>query len=329
MAPGPLAQVLRPLQDMFPEKEFPQLLVGLAVSDDAAVYRINGELAVILTLDFITPVVDDPRSFGMIAAANALSDIYAMGGDVVLALNICAFPRGLPREMVIEIMKGGAEKVREAGGVLAGGHSIDDEEPKYGLVAMGFVHPDRILLKSAVRPGDILILTKPLGSGVITTAYKADKARPEHMAEAVSWMTKLNKRGAAIVREAGVSSCTDITGFALIGHAAEMALKSGVAIRLFAGKIPFMPGAEEYAAQLLFPGGTGKNRLAYERMVEFAPAVSEEIRNLLFTPETSGGLLAAVAPEAMETLSARFREENEPFWIVGEAAMGEGIEVIG
>lgn len=194
MGPETLTQVLRPLQNIFQTKDYPNLLVGLAVSDDAAVYKINNELAVIQTLDFFTPIVDDPYDYGAIAAANSMSDVYAMGGEVVLALNICGFPCSLPPEIITEILRGGAEKVREAGGVIAGGHTVDDKEPKYGLSVLGHVHPDRILTKAAVRPGDLLALTKPLGVGIITTAAKGDAASPSDIAAATDCMKSSTAR---------------------------------------------------------------------------------------------------------------------------------------
>ena len=213
MAPQALAHVLRPLRDLFHAEDYPSLLVGLNVADDAAIYQINEEVAVIQTLDFFTPVVDDPYDYGAIAAANACSDVYAMGGEVVLALNICGFPTTLPPTTISEILRGGAEKVKEAGGVIAGGHTIDDDEPKYGLAVMGLVHPQRILTKGGGQPGDTLLLTKPLGVGIITTAFKADAADPAHLATAVTSMKRLNRRAAQLLREVGLHACTDITGF--------------------------------------------------------------------------------------------------------------------
>ena len=219
MGPEALAQVLRPLQNMFRAEDYPELLVGLEISDDAAVYKINDEVAVIQTLDFFPPVVDDPYDYGAIAAANAMSDVYAMGGEVVLALNICGFPPDLPPDVVTEILRGGAEKVAEAGGIIAGGHTLDDKEPKYGLAVMGFVHPDCVAAKAGARPGDVLILTKPLGVGIITTALKGQVAEPGHVEAAVESMKKLNRRAARLMQSVGVNACTDVTGFALLGHA--------------------------------------------------------------------------------------------------------------
>ena len=255
MGPEALAQVLRPLGGMFPAKEYPNLLVGLEVSDDAAVYRVSDELAIILTVDFFAPVVDDPYDYGAIAAANAMSDVYAMGGEVVLALNVCGFPIDLPVEMVSEILRGGAEKVAEAGGALAGGHTVIDKEPKYGLAVMGFVHPDHIATKAGAKAGDVLILTKPLGVGIIAAALKREIARSDHVRAAVEVMKTLNRKAAQLMQRVGVDAVTDITGFALLGHTQEMAEKSKVGIHLDVESLPFLEGASEYAQEQVFPAG--------------------------------------------------------------------------
>ncbi len=320
--------MLRPLQNMFRAEEYPALLVGLEVSDDAAVYKINDQVAVIQTLDFFPPVVDDAYDYGAVAAANAMSDVYAMGGEVALALNICGFPPDLPTGVVTEILRGGAEKVAEAGGVLAGGHTLDDKEPKYGLAVMGLVHPDRVLTKAGARPGDVLVLTKPLGVGIITTALKGGVADPAHVAAAVETMKKLNRRAARLIQRVGVHACTDITGFALLGHGCEMAEKSGVGLRFRAGQIPFLKGARQYADAWLFPGGTCNNERAYEHAVRFGPGISEEMQQLLYTPETSGGLLIAVPAQKLEELTALFSAEGQEHWTIGEVVEGEGIEVV-
>lgn len=327
MGPETLAQVLRPLRDLFPAEKYPELLVGLSVSDDAAVYRVDDETAIIQTLDFFTPIVDDPYDYGAIAAANAMSDVYAMGGEVVLALNIAAFPPDLPPDIVSEILRGGAESIAEAGGVLAGGHTIDDEEPKYGLSVMGVVHPDHVWTKAAARPGDVLVLTKPLGVGIITTVLKAGQADPAHVAGAVDSMKKLNREAAQLIQRVGVCAVTDVTGFALLGHGYEMAERSGVRLRFHVDQIPFLDGAREYADMWLFPGGTCDNERAYEHGVTFAPGIEEEVQQLLYTPETSGGLLAAVPPEKLELLTRLFDEAGHPSWVIGEVVEGEGIEV--
>jgi selenide,water dikinase len=327
MGPETLAQVLRPLRDLFPAGRHPELLVGLAVSDDAAVYKLDDETAVIQTLDFFTPVVDDPYDYGAVAAANAMSDVYAMGGEVVLALNICGFPPDLPPSIISEILRGGAEKVAEAGGVLAGGHTVDDEEPKYGLSVMGLVHPERVWTKAAARTGDVLVLTKPLGVGLITTVLKADMAAASHIDGAVASMKKLNRQAARILGQFDVRAVTDVTGFALLGHGYEMAEKSGVRLRFRVEQIPFLEGSREYADMWLFPGGTCDNEGAYQHGVTFAPDIEEEMQQLLYTPETSGGLLAAVPPERLDALLGRFEDARHPCWVIGEVVAGEGIEV--
>ncbi len=320
--------MLRPLQNMFRAEEYPELLVGLEVSDDAAVYKINDEVAVIQTLDFFPPVVDAPYDYGAIGAANAMSDVYAMGGEVVLALNICGFPPDLPPDIISEILRGGAEKVAEAGGVLAGGHTLDDKEPKYGLAVMGFVHPDRVLTKAGARPGDVLVLTKPLGVGIITTALKGEVAEPTHVAAAVESMKKLNRNAARLIQQVGVNACTDVTGFALLGHGYEMGEKSGVRLRFYVDGMPFLEGAIQYAEEWLFPGGSCRNQSAYEQWVDFGPGISEEMQLLLFTPETSGGLLVSVPPDRLKTLTDLFGDEGHLWWVIGEVLEGEGIEVV-
>ena len=319
--------MLRPLASMFRTEKYPDLLVGLEVSDDAAVYRITDDVAVIQTVDFFTPVVDDPYDYGAIAAANAMSDIYAMGGEVALALNISGFPADLPSEIVAEILRGGAEKVAEAGGALAGGHTIDAKEPTYGLSVMGLIHPERIWTKGGARPGDVLVLTKPLGVGIITTALKGEVADPDQVKAAVESMKTLNRHAARLVRRVAVHACTDVTGFALLGHGFEMAERGGVRLRFHVEKLPFVDGAMQYAEDWLFPGGTCNNERAYEHAVHFDSGISEEMQQLLYTPETSGGLLVAVPADAVETLTGLFAVQHQPCWVVGEVIEGEGIEV--
>jgi selenide,water dikinase len=316
---------------MFPASEHPDLVAGLGDPDDSAVYRLSDDLALIVTLDFFAPVVDDPWTYGAIAAANAMSDVYAMGGEVLLALNIAAFPRSFTDEVIIEILRGGAEKVREAGGVLAGGHTIDDEEPKFGLAVVGRVRPELVARKGGARPGDLLVLTKPLGTGVITTAFKRGAASPEHIAEASASMMRLNRAAARAMVAGRFHGATDITGFGLLGHALEMAEQAHVSFRLESAAIPLLPGTELHAAQGIFPGGTGRNRRCYAPRVRFAESVPEELRKILFTPETSGGLLVALPPEALEGFQQRCSEANQPCWRigeVGEAAEGWLLEVV-
>jgi len=327
MGPATLLQVLQPLRNMFQGKDYPDLLIGLDASDDAAVYRINDEIAIIHTLDFIPPVVDDPYNYGAIAAANSVNDVYAMGGKVLLALNICGFPETLPPEVISEILRGGAEKIAETGGVLAGGHTIIDKEPKYGLSVIGMVHPDRILSKANAQPGDILILTKPLGTGVITTALKGDAAETAHVQVAIKSMKTLNRHTSELFQEIGVLALTDVTGFSLLGHSNEIAEKSGVQVCLNVKQLPFLDGAHQYAQDWLFPAGTCNNEECYKDNVTFTQDISMEMQKLLFTPETSGGLLAAIAPDKIDTLTALFRQNNENYWIVGTVEEGTGVYV--
>jgi selenide,water dikinase len=327
MGPEPLAQVLRPLSGMFPAKAYPDLLVGLEVSDDAAVYRVSDERAIILTLDFFAPVVDDPYDYGAIAAANAMSDVYAMGGEVVLALNICGFPIDLPSKMVSEILRGGAEKVAEAGAALAGGHTVIDKEPKYGLAVVGFVHPDHIATKAAAKAGDVLILTKPLGVGITATALKVGIAGPDHVRAAVEVMKTLNRKAARLMQQVGIDAVTDITGFALLGHTQEMAEKSGVGIRLSLESLPFLEGAKKYAQEQIFPAGARRNQECYAPHVRFAPSVPEWMQMLLYTPETSGGLLIAVPEKKLGELTALFDRAGQSYWVIGRVVEGKGIEV--
>jgi selenide,water dikinase len=327
MGPGALAQVLRPLQNIFQNADFPDLLVGLNSGDDAAVYKITDDTAIIQTIDFFTPIVDDPYQFGAIAAANAMSDVYAMGGEVILALNICGFPAGLPLQMISEILRGGAEKIAEAGAALAGGHTIIDKEPKYGLSVLGRVHPEELLTKGGAQVGDMLVLTKPLGVGLITTALKKGAADASHVKKAVKSMMMLNKDASRIIRKTDVSACTDITGFSLLGHGLEMAQQSGVRLQLSFNQLPFIDGALDYAEKRFFPGGACNNEHYYKEHIDFDPSLSEEKRMALFTPETSGGLLAAVSKDGLEYLENLFNRKRHPFRIIGEVTAGQGIEV--
>jgi selenide,water dikinase len=320
-----LAQVLRPLSELFTQANYPNLLVGLEVSDDAAVYQVTDELAVIQTVDYFPPIVDDPYTYGAIAAANAMSDVYAMGGKVALALNIACFPEHLPVPVITEILRGGAEKVREAGAAVAGGHTIDDTEPKYGMAVMGLVHPQHIATKSAARPGDVLLLTKPLGTGIITTAAKGDAAEAEHLEAAVASMLQLNRVGAEIAPRFGLKAITDITGFALLGHAQEMAVHSHVRLHIHSQQVPLLPGARQYADAWLFPGGSKRNADYYLPNVQVSDQVPEELLMLLFTPETSGGLLVAVPPQQLGEVEAYLQEVDQAYWLIGEVDAGSGL----
>ena len=305
---------------MFRTADFPDLLVGLGAADDAAVYRLNDQQAIISTADFFPPVVDNPYDFGAIAAANAMSDIYAMGGQVLFAINLVAFPDTLDKSILQEILRGGADKVAEAGGIVAGGHSVNDKEPKYGMAVTGIIHPERIKKKGGVKPGDVLVLTKPLGVGVITTALKREKAQADHVAAAVESMKKLNRQSAAAALECDAHAMTDITGFGLLGHGYEMASQSAVDFHIQLARIPWLPGAIAYGEAGAFPGGMDNNTRYFGQWVTFAPGISYMYRDMLFTPETSGGLLVALAPEKVNTFTGMIPEAA----VLGTVEAGNG-----
>ncbi len=321
-----LSQVLQHLSDVAAAQ--PDLLVGLTAPDDAAVYRLNDEQAVVLTVDFFAPLVDDPYDYGAISATNAMSDVYAMGGEVVLALNVAAFPEDMPSETIAKVIQGGADKVREAGGVVAGGHTILDDEPKYGLCVMGLVHPDAILRKGGAEPGDVLFLTKALGTGIITTAAGRDVASPEQLAAAVESMTTLNRHASHIARETGVKAMTDVTGYSLLGHAREVAAASEVCLRVIAPAVPVLPGALEHARRGVSTGGAQRNREFFGAHVRIEEGVSEAMQDVLFDPQTSGGLLMAVAQGRASDAQARFKAAGLPAWAIGEVTAGAGVEVV-
>ena len=304
-------------------------MVGLREPDDAAVWRLDEERAIVVTTDFFTPVVDDAYDYGAIAAANSLSDIYAMGGQPFLALNVAALPDNLPPELSSEIIRGGAEKAREAGVVIAGGHTVKDKEPKYGLVVIGFVDPRKMLSKGGLKVGDALILTKPLGFGVTTTALKQEKANEQDVQEAVTWMKRLNKTAGQLANEFDLRGGTDITGYSLLGHGMEMADASGVALRFDFASIPFISGARKYAEQGIFPGGAFDNKKHFIEKVGFADIIDEPNQMLLFDPQTSGGLLLGVPHEGVDSFLARASELDQPAWKVGEVRAGSGIQVNG
>lgn len=314
---------------MFSQAEYPNLLVGLDQPDDAAVWRISDERALILTVDFFTPVVDDPYDWGAIAAANALSDVYAMAGEPLLALNLAALPAELPEEMIVAIMRGAGDKVREAGAVVAGGHTIDDDEPKFGLAVLGQVHPQHIGSKAGARPGDTLLMTKPLGNGIIVTAAKADLAATDHLATAIAWMKQLNRVAAQTLKPYELHALTDVTGFSLLGHGWEVAERSQVRLEIRYSSLPFMPGAAQYAEDLLFPAAASHNQEAYSRYVSFGPGFSYEQQLLAFCPETSGGLLISLAPEQAAAFCSAYRALGQEVWEIGQVLAGQpGIDVI-
>jgi len=322
-----LAQVLRPLKDTFGGLSFPNLLVGLDTPDDAAVWKLDETRDLVFTTDFFTPVVDDPYDYGAIAAANSLSDVYAMGGEPFLALNIAALPPDLPLEISTEIIRGGAEKAREAGTVIAGGHTVQDKEPKFGLAVLGFVPHNRSYTKSGARPGDRLFITKPLGFGVTTTALKQEKAEEQDVAEAVYWMKQLNKTASQLARDMNLTGATDITGYSLIGHAFEMSKASKVQMHFDMNKIPLLNGVMKYALMGTFPGGAANNRLGYGENVTFSPKIDEPRQMLLFDPQTSGGLLLCVPENKASEFIQKAAAYDQPVWEIGRVDTGSGILV--
>jgi selenide,water dikinase len=292
-----------------PKEKHPDLLVGLDSSDDAGVVRLSGELALIQTVDFFTPIVDDPYDFGRIAAANSLSDVYAMGGTPLTALNIVCFPiKDLPGEILAEILRGGSDTLRRAGVHLAGGHSVDDPEPKFGLSVTGTIHPEHIATNAGMRPGDALVLTKPLGTGVLTTAAKQDALDPETLALAVESMATLNAAAACAMRavgigpDAAVSAATDVTGFGLLGHLSHMARAANLTARIDASAVPLLPRALALAEAGFLTGGGASNLSYLEEWLEISDAVPQQLIDLLVDPQTSGGLLIAVRESSLDQL---------------------------
>jgi selenide, water dikinase len=309
------------------------LIVGLQTSDDAAVYRLNDDQAIIQTVDFFPPVVDDPYVYGAVAAANSMSDVYAMGGEVLFALNIAAWPESLPLEILSRIFEGGADKMAEVNAVIAGGHTVTDDEPKYGLVVTGTINPNEALTKAGAKPGDRVFITKPIGTGVITTANKQQACDASHLQSAITSMVKLNNTAARLSQSSGVNGCTDITGYGVIGHAMEMALKSEVQIVLDAKNIPVLDGAERYAAEGRLPGGANRNREYYSHPdsggLSIDPLVPQITADLLFDPETSGGLLITASDMRAEALKTAFQAMGEPIWEIGRVGAGSGVKVRG
>ena len=302
-----------------------ELIAGLAPADDAAAYQISPELAIIGTLDFFPPLVDDPATFGEIAAANALSDVFAMGGRVLFALSIAAFPETLPRDVLAAVFEGAAGKVREAGGTLAGGHTIRDPEPKYGLAVIGTAHPDRLLRKGGARPGDSLLLTKRLGTGLLVSGGRQRTVPAAHLAGAVGQMRTLNRAASEVLVEAGVRGATDVTGFGLLGHGLEMARASGARFVFNAAALPALPGAIEAARAGVETGGAAHNRRFAGDALHVASGVPSEVVTLAFDPQTSGGLLAAVPAEQVDAVDHRLEEAGvERFWI-GRVEAGAGL----
>lgn len=315
MGPEALAQVLRPLTL---QNAPPGLLVGLHAADDAAVYRVNDQQAVISTVDFFPPVVDDPYVFGAIAAANALSDVYAMGGQVLMAINLVAWPDSLESALLGEILRGGADIVAQAGAVIAGGHTVTDKEPKYGLAVTGIVHPEHILTKGGAQPGDLLVLSKPLGTGLITTAHKFDQVQASDLEVAIQSMMQLNRNASQALVHAGVAvhAVTDITGFGLLGHAWEMAARSLAGIRIEYDALPLLPGARHYAERGHITGGARRNETYLAPHIRINERLDAIDREILWDPQTSGGLFAAIDPTVWPTLAALAPEVV--FWRIGK-----------
>jgi len=289
----------------------PNLLVGRETSDDAGVYKLRDDLALIQTLDFFTPIVNDPFTFGQIAAVNALSDIYAMGGRPLTAMNIVCFPKKtLEKSVLKEILKGGLEKIHEAGALLVGGHSVDDLELKYGLSVTGIIHPDKVMTNAGARPGDQLILTKPIGTGIIATALKGKAASPEAEKAMIRVMVESNRIGAEVMQEVGAHACTDITGFGLLGHALEMAQASKCGMTLFASRVPIIPYALDYSQMGLVPAGTHANRNYCHRSLQVDPAIPGYLHDILSDAQTSGGLLISVPTDKARSLLKQLKQKG-------------------
>lgn len=311
---GVLSKLLGGLKTIADEN----LLVGYDKSDDASVYRVSDDLAVVNTVDFFPPIVDDPYTFGRIAATNALSDVYAMGGEPKLAQNILGVPKEMPGEIVREILRGGYDAAYEAGAIITGGHSIHLSEPVYGLAVTGFVRPDRMLANAGARSGDVLILTKPLGIGIVMTGQKAGLAPPESVRQAIGLMTTLNKAARDEMVRFRVHACTDVTGFSLMGHGLEMAQGSGLTLMIDAGAVDLMPGALELARMGILPEGMYRNRSFAEAHVS-SPGVPLEVMDILYDPQTSGGLLIAVDPEDADALMSALKSKVPSAQHIGRA----------
>ena len=299
-----------------PAFEDPNLLVGTATGDDAAVYRLGEDLALVLTVDFFPPIVDDPWHFGAIAAANSFSDVYAMGGKPILALNLVCFPTDLPVDILGDVLKGGADKAREAGALIVGGHTVNDQEPKYGMAVTGLVEPGRHVCNAGARPGDRLALTKPLGTGIITTAGKNGVADEAALDRAIQVMSTLNRDASEAMMEVGVNACTDITGFGLLGHLQAMVEASGVSARINLSQAPLIDGARELVQAGIAPGGTHRNLESIDRVTSWDSSITQEDKLLLSDAQTSGGLLIAVAPDKLYRLMSSLAQRG-----VAEAAI--------
>jgi selenide,water dikinase len=305
-----------------------ELVAGLNPPDDAAAYVVSPDLAVIGTVDFFPPLVDDPTLFGEIAAANALSDVFAMGGRVLFALSIAAFPEELPRDALAAVFAGAQSKVRESGGTLAGGHTIRDPEPKYGLAVVGAAHPDKLLRKGAARPGDTLLLTKRLGTGLLVSGHRQEKATEADFGAAIDQMRTLNRAASEVLVAHGIRCTTDVTGFGLLGHGLEMARASGARLVFDADALPALSGAVDLAAAGVETGGAAHNRRFVAQSLEVAPNVSPELVTLAHDPQTSGGLLAAIAPDALPEVERALSDANVDHWRVGRVEAGNGVSLV-
>ena len=325
MAAEALTQVLRPIQEIYADETYDELLVGLDIADDAAIYQVSEDMAVVITLDFFTPIVDDPFAYGAIAAANSLSDIYAMGARPLLALNVAALPKKLPIDVGAAIIRGGAAKAREAGIPIAGGHTIQDEEPKYGLVVVGAASPQEIIRKGGARPGDVLLLSKRLGAGVITTGLMRDLATPAEISAVTQGMLQLNRAASELARAHHVHAMTDVTGFGLLGHGWEIAEQSGVGLVINYQQLPWYEGARRLGQEWTYPGGAFDNKLFYGPHVSFELTLADWEQMLCFGPETSGGLLMALAPEDAARALAAARAQGVDLWQIGHVVAGDGI----
>lgn len=313
-----------------PEYPNERVLVGPKTFADAGIYKIRDDLATVSTLDFFTPVVNNPYDYGQIAAANALSDVYAMGGKPLTAMNILCYPlKSLDKDIVVEILKGSADKVNEAGAVIVGGHTLQDSEIKYGLSVTGIIHPDRIVTNAGAKPGDVLVLTKPLGTGLIISALKADKVLEEHVNLATRSMALLNKTASEAMLEADASACTDITGFGLMGHAYELAEASKVTLSFFAGRIPIFDGCERYVRMGLIPGVSKLSKKYLKHAIRIDSGVREEIVDVMFDAQTSGGLLISIPKGSVETLCTKLREKGVvTVSVVGEVGERKNVSII-
>ena len=301
----------------------PDLLVGINTGDDAAVYRLDDKTALVVTVDFFTPITDDPYEFGLVAAANSLSDVYAMGARPLLALNVVGFPAALAGELLGDVLRGGYDKATEAGCLIVGGHTVDDEEPKYGLSVVGLVEPGKQVSNANARPGDALVLTKPIGTGIITTGAKAGTSPPDVLKNAVAVMATLNRDASEAMMKVGVNACTDVTGFGLMGHLTSMVRGSGVGATVRLGDVPVLPGARELLAAGTAPGGTYRNMNSVADSTDWDDSLTEEDRLLLCDAQTSGGLLISVPAEDLDALLAGLREAAVPVVaVIGEITGG-------